>query len=372
MKLTLQTQLLPDAEAAARLKATVERFNAAADWLAGVAFQRKLSNKFALQRLTYTDLREKFGLPADTAIRCIAQVVEAYKRDKAIQPKFRKHAAVPFSMGKNIGFKGPDRVSISTLAGRVIVPFIMGKYQAERFGWSKGQCDLVLRSDGKWFLLVTVDVPDGTPIEPSDFIGVDLGVINVATDSDGEIHSSAPIEAKRIGYASRRKALGKKTKGTGRKRRRTCHKALKRMECKESRYRKDVNHRISKQLVAKAKDTGRGIALENLKGIRDRTTVRKQQRARIGGWAFFQLRSFIEYKAELAGVPVVPVDPRNTSRTCSACGHCDKKSRKSQAEFICVSCGFSEHADLNAARNIAFRARASVNAPQGSENQFAG
>jgi transposase len=103
-------------------------------------------------------------------------VVEAYKRDKDKRPKFRKHASVPFSMGKNIGFKGPDRVSISTLKGRVVVPYVMGKYQADRFGWSKGQCDLVLRKDGKWFLLVTVDVPDGTKLPTTDFLGVDLGI----------------------------------------------------------------------------------------------------------------------------------------------------------------------------------------------------
>ena len=366
MKLTLQTRLLPDADQAKTFKATVERFNEAANWLAGVAFERKLSNKFALQRLAYVELREKFGLPADMAIRCISQVCEAYKRDKAKRPKFRKHAAVPFSMGKNIGFKGPDRVSISTLAGRVVVPYVMGKYQAERFGWSKGQCDLVLRRDGKWFLLVTVDVPDGTEIPPSDFIGVDLGVENIAVDSDGEQHSSKEIEAKRIAYAKRRKAIGRKTKGASRKTRRSCHNAIRRSERKEARYRKNENHRISKELVAKAKDTGRGIALEDLEGIRDRITVRKPQRARMGGWAFFQLRSFVEYKAKRAGVPVVLVDPRNTSRTCSACGHCDKANRKSQAEFACLQCGFSENADLNAARNI--RARARVNAPMAAGN----
>ena len=126
MKLTLQAQLLPDADSAAKLRATVERFNEAAAWLAGVAFERKLSNKFALQKIVYVELRERFGLPADTAIRCIAQVVEAYKRDKAVRPKFRKHAAVPFSMGKNIGFKGPDRVSISTLTGAWLSPSSWG------------------------------------------------------------------------------------------------------------------------------------------------------------------------------------------------------------------------------------------------------
>src|SRR5262249_40038187 len=255
-------------------------------------------------------------------------------------------------MGKNIGFKGPDRVSISTLNGRVIVPFIMGKYQAERFGWAKGQCDLVSRKDGKWFLLVTVDVPEGTKTPSTDFIGVDLGVENIATDSDGEIHSSKDIEAKRVKYVKRRRSLGKATKGAYRNRRRRCRKALKRTKDKESRYRKDVNHRIAKDLVAKAKGTNRGIGLEDLEGIRARITVNRQQRDRFNGWAHAQPGGFIVYKAQLAGVPMVFIDPAYTSQTCSACGHREKSNRKSQAEFQCQACGHALHADVNAARNI--------------------
>lgn len=370
MKLTLQIQLFPDVSAAKKLRETIERFNEAASWCAGIAFERKIANKFVLQKLCYAEMRQRFGLPADTAIRCLAQVVEAYKRDKNKRPKFRKHAAVPFSMGKNISFKGPDRVSISTLEGRVIVPFLMGTYQKERFGWSKGQSDLVLRKDGKWFLLVTVEAPDGTPTPITDFIGVDFGVVNIAADSDGEAHSSDRIEAKRIARFNQRRAIGKKTKNANRSRRRSCHRAIIRFGVKEGRYRKYINHCISKRLVAKAKDTGSGIALEDLNGIRDRIQFRKQQRARMGGWAFSQLRLFVEYKAKLAGVPVVAVDPRNTSRQCSACGHCEKANRKNQSEFECLACGHKSLADFNAARNI--RARALVNAPIESESQRIG
>jgi IS605 OrfB family transposase len=372
MKLTLQTQLFPDAKQAAQLRATVERFNEAANWLAGIAFDRKVSNKLVLQKPAYRELRERFQLPADTAVRCIAQVCEAYKRDKSIRPTFRSHAAVPFPMGKNIGFKGPDRVSISTLKGRVVVPFVVGKYQEERFSFAKGQSDLVLRGDGKWFLLVTVDVPDGVTPPTTDFIGVDLGVENIAGDSDGEIYSGKDIEAKRFAYASRRRAIGKKSKRAARRPRRRMHKAIKRGERKEARYRRDVNHHISKQIVAKAKDTGRGIAVEDLAGITGRTRFRKPQRFRLGGWASSQLRQFLTYKATLAGVELVAVDHRNTSKTCNVCGHCDRANRKTQAEFRCVRCGHQDHADLNAARNLRDRARASVNAPQGSERRHAG
>lgn len=347
MKLTLQLQLLPDADHAARLKATVERFNEAADWLAGQAFERKVSNKIVLQRLCYADLREKFGLSAQMAVRCIAQVCEAYKRDKAKRPRFRKHAAMPFDQ-RMMSFKGVDRVSLLTLTGRVIVPFLMGKYQRDRFTAAKGQADLVLRKDGKWFLLVTVDLPEGTTPPATDFIGIDLGIINLATDSDGNAYSGEAIErVRRRHHRNRRRLQRKGTKGA--------KKRLKRLAGREARFRRQTNHEISKAIVKSAKDTDRGIAVEDLKGIRDRTTVGKRQRARHAGWSFFQLRSFLEYKARLAGVFIVAVDPRNTSRTCSACGHCEKANRKDQASFECRHCGYSTNADFNAALNLRMR-----------------
>ena len=137
---------------------------------------------------------------------------------------------------------------------------------------------------------------------------------------------------------------------------------LKRLRRKERRFHQNTNHCISKKLVAKAKATKRGIAIEDLRHIRSRTdsTVRKSQRYRHASWSFFQLRAFLSYKAALAGVCLHLVDPRNTSRTCSACGHCEKANRKSQAEFVCQSCGYAALADYNAAINIS---RADVKQP---------
>lgn len=358
----MQLQLLPDTSQADTLRATVERFNEAATWLAGIAFQQQCANKVELQKRAYYDLRARFDLPADTAIRCIAQVVEAYKRDKSVQPTFRPHAAVPFSMGKNIGFKGPDRVSISTLTGRVVVPFLMGKYQAARFGFAHGQADVVLRRDSKWFLLVTVNIPDGTVLPITDFIGVDLGVVNLATTSDAETHTGDAVETCRTRYARRRKRLQKATHVSHLhgKRPKNIRRALKRMARREAAFRRDVNHVISKGLVATATDTMRGLALEDLEGIRQRgTPFRQPQRARMSGWAFAQLRSFIEYKARGAGVPVVLVDPAHTSQACSSCGHIARSNRRTQSRFSCQACGFEANADFNAALNIRFRAKVS-------------
>ncbi|MBV8382851.1 MAG: transposase [Planctomycetaceae bacterium] len=115
-------------------------------------------------------------------------------------------------------------------------------------------------------------------------------------------------------------------------------------------------------VVAKAKGTGCAIGLEDLQGIRGRTTARgADERSRRHGWAFYQLRTFIASKAAREGIPVVPVDPRDTSRTCSVCGHCDTRNRKSRDHFACLRCGFESCADVNAARNI--KLRAAVNRP---------
>ena len=189
----MQTQLFPDPEQASKLAATIKAFNAAADWLVGEAFALRSANKVKLQQLFYPTLRERFGLSSQMAIRCIAEVCGAYRRDKSKRPGFREIAAVPYDQ-RLMSFKGVDRVSLLTLEGRVIVPLVMGEYQRERLSEKYGQCDLVRRRDGKWFLLVTVEVAEKSPAPRADFLGVDFGLYNLATDSDGEFHTDAEVE----------------------------------------------------------------------------------------------------------------------------------------------------------------------------------
>lgn len=353
-----------------KLEATLRAFNAAATWVAGKAFELRSANKIHLQKLRYKEIRERFDLSAQMAVRCIAQACEAYKRAKNVKPEFREFAAMPYDQ-RLLSFKGIDRVSLLTLAGRILVPFVMGKYQAERFTNAKGQCDLVRRKDGLWFLLISVDIPDGVIPPTTDFLGVDLGVANLAFDSDGNKYSGDRVEAARQHYNKLRAALqaaSEARKASGRRPKRI-RKKLKDLGSRETRFRKDVNHCISKALVAKAKDTNRGIALEDLKHIRSRTRFRKAQRNKMSGWAFAQLRLFIAYKAHTAGVLVRVVDPAYTSKGCSECGSVAPGNRKSQSEYVCKDCGYTTHADYNGARNI--KLRALVSAPEVSENQCA-
>ena len=156
----------------------------------------------------------------------------------------------------------------------------------------------------------------------------------------------------RVRHRNRRLRHKLQHKGT-----KSAKRLLKKRSRKESRFAKDVNHCVSKQLVAAAQRTGRGIALEDLTGIRGRARSRKPQRATLHSWSFAQLGAFVSHKAQSAGVPVVFVDPAYTSQTCSACGRVDKKARTNQATYHCTNaqCGVSLHADENAAVNIASR-----------------
>lgn len=347
MNLTLTVKLDPDPEQRRALLETLEAFNAACNYIAEVAFQHRCANKYTLQKMVYREARERFGLSAQMAIRAISKVVEAYKRDKRIQPTFRLHGSMVYDQ-RIYSFKGIDRVSLLTLRGRVIVPILFGLYQAARMDLKRGQCDLIYR-DGTFYLSISVDAPEPTPIEPLDFLGVDLGIVNIATTSEGKKFSGKSINNVRARFAKFRAKL--QSKGT-----KSAKRLLKKRRRKERGFQADVNHCVSKAIVTRAKDTGKGIALEDLKHIRSRVTVRKGQRRVIHSWAFAQLRAFVEYKAKLAGVPVVLVDPRNTSRTCPVCGCIDKANRRNQATFLCVSCGYSANADENAALVIATRA----------------
>ena len=107
--LTMQLKLLPAPEQSDALLRTMERFNAACDALAAIAFANRCANKVELQKLAYHDIRRDFSLGAQMTVRAIAKVVEVYKRDKDIQPTFRPHGAIVYDQ-RILSWKGVERV----------------------------------------------------------------------------------------------------------------------------------------------------------------------------------------------------------------------------------------------------------------------
>jgi IS605 OrfB family transposase len=299
-------------------------------------------SRFRLHRRSYRNLRE-LGLSSQMAVRVIGKVADALKREA--RPEFYFHGAVPYDQ-RNIRLRG-DEVSISTVEGRIRLKVRIGEYQRTRLlsGRVKSGMLLCYRGDTKKFHLAVVVDSEDPPLRSSGILGVDLGIKNIAVDSEGRVYTDERVEKVRTRYNELRGRL--QQVGT-----KSAKRHLKRMSGRERRFKRDVNHCISKRIVSTAKGTCSMVAMEDLTGIRGRTTVRREQRDRHSKWAFLELRRFVEYKAAMAGVPTVLVDPRNTSRTCPKCLLTTKKNRPTRDLFRCVNCGWTAPADYVGALNI--------------------
>jgi IS605 OrfB family transposase len=353
--LTAQIQLRPDAGQAAALEATLRQANAAANVLGAVAWEHRAFRRYDLHRLAYHEVRESSGLGAQVVVRLIAKVCDAYKLNRKVKRQFKPLGAIAYDARILRYMPNACGVSIWTVAGRLSIPFACGAHQRKLLAFQRGESDLVHR-DGQWFLSATIAVPEATPSGVTDVLGVDLGIVNIASDSDGRSYSGARLNGLRRRHRRLRGKLQKK--GT-----KSAKRLLRMRRRKESRFARHENHCISKRIVAEAERTGRGIALEHLTGIRERVRARRPQRATLHSWAFAQLGKFVAYKAALVGVPVVFVDPAHTSQECPGCHHTARANRPCQARFTCVSCGLAGPADTIAARNIRVRGRAVVMRP---------
>ena len=363
MQLTAKVKLVTDTQQADALKLTMQRANACCDWISGVAWEKKQFGHFSLHKIVYKNARTAFPeLSSQIIVRCIAKVSQAYALDKKVQRSFKPLGAIEYDARILTWYVDKHGVSIWACGGRLHLSFQCGQQQFDLLRGKIGQADLVM-IDGVFYLFAACWVEEAKPIDVVGILGVDLGIVNIATDSDGEVFSGTGIEDNRRKFSHRRRNLQRNGSKSAKRK-------LKSISKKQARFQKDTNHRISKRIVRKAQDTNRSIALEELSGIRDRVTVRRNQRARHANWSFFDLRTKIEYKAQRVGIPVITVDPRNTSKMCSVCGHIDSSNRLTQSSFKCVSCGFADLADHNAAVNIA--ARAAVNRPMVSDPSGSG
>jgi len=349
MRLVTKIKLKSSLEQKSFLKETLRRCSEACEYISSIVFLSSVSNRIDLQKLLYFEVKEAFSLSAQMAILCIHKVAHDYHGRGTNQRHYSEKSSIAFDDRVLTILTDKREVSIWTIHGRQKIPFVCGEKQIPLLKQRVGQSDLLLEN-GEFFLLVGYEEDAAEPQQPKDFLGVDLGICKLAVDSTGEAFTGDEVEKIRRKYAKKRGALQKK--GT-----KNAKRALCKLRKKEKNFRKTKNHEIAKQLVLKAKGTNFGIALEDLKGIRKRTTVRKKNRSRHSSWSFGQLRGFVEYKAKLNGVVLVLVDPRNTSRTCPRCGYTDKKNRKSQADFCCGFCGYFENADFVGALNIRQKAR---------------
>lgn len=350
MKLTLKIKLLPTDEQTNLLLDTMKEANTACNAISDIAWKEKIFNNFRLHHKVYHSYKATFNLSSQMLIRQIAKVADAYKLDKKVKRQFKPLGSIAYD-SRIMTYKPDNIVSLWCIGGRQKIKFVC--HNPNYIPYIKGEADLVYKK-GKFYLFQAVDVPEEDIKDVEEFIGVDMGLLEIASLSNGKNFSSKKLNDYREKRQKVRSSLQSKgTKGS--------KKVLKRLSGKERTTSTIINHTISKQIVQLAKSEGKGVAIEDLKGIRFSASKKdKKFRTRVGKWSFNQLRSFLAYKCLLNGVKLVSVPPAYTSKTCHNCFHIGNRQGK---KFTCKNCNSVFDADENAAKNIALLGT-SVNSPE--------
>ena len=364
------------------LHETTDRFRQAAQVAVDRAFEgdddgNVITHKTKLHHLTYQQAREATdGLNADLvcaarnlAVDAAKGVVSRWENGKrASKPEFTAPTVV---YNKNAVTYNDDHCTLAAVGdGRVRAEYVLppegDNPQTEYLrddGWDFRESTLHYRPrSGDYYLHATVAKDENTSEEAENgtVLGVDLGVENIAATSTGRFWSGGLLNHRREQYESVHGGLQQ----TGTE---SAHRTMQQIGERERRWADDLLHRISKGLVKEAVeyDCSR-IAFEDLTDIRDRMPGAKKVHA----WAFRRLYDLVSYKAEERGIRTVQVDPAYTSQRCSKCGHTARNNRPSQAEFRCGKCGYENHADYNAAKNVAMKhVRAGQKSPRGRANR---
>ena len=348
---TASIRLNVSPDQAAALAALQAAYADACNRLVPTVVEHRCWNRVDLHHLAYARLRKETPLGAQMVCNAIFSVCKAYKSQKELG-RIKKDEPVPVvhfdrasvHFDKRTYSIHGERLSLYTLSGRITVTLVTGEHQRRIMASGKAkEAELVCRR-GRWYFNLVVESDDADPIPSGPVMGVDVGENNLAATSTSKVWGGGELRHKRDGYLALRRRLQSNGSQSARQK-------LRQVSGKERRRVTHINHETSKAIVAEARRIGASrIVMEDLCHIRDRIQAGKRVRARLHGWAFRQLQTFVEYKARAVGIAVEYVNPAFTSQTCSNCGSIGERVRH---RFVCKKCGLRAHADGNASRNLA-------------------
>lgn len=198
----------------------------------------------------------------------------------------------------------------------------------------------------KEYAHVSVTMPSATQYSPTHWVGVDLNATGHCAVMADPITGKVTKLGRSCGHTQ------EKYRRLRARHQRRSVKAAQKVAKRQARKVNDLNHKISKKIVVDAKAHKAGIKVENLIHLRKRATARRSFRYALNSWPYYDLLTKIEYKARLLGVPFHAINPAYTSKACSRCGEVSDGARRGKV-FMCRGCGHADHADANAAFNIA-------------------
>ena len=349
-KRTLQVRLYPTPEQGRRLSAHCLEYISTVNVLASALDADLLPEKVSTKDFSAS-------LPSAVKNQALRDARSVFKRslELACLPILKK----PICQWNNQNWRMEGSV--------LILPVCRdGKTQQERIRCAavelSGKAGIlrIKKKRGKWIADIAVTMEDARSFDGQAVMGIDLGikvpaVAYVSGKGSRFFGNGRNLRAMCRRFYARRKKLQKARKP----------RAVKRSQGKEQRWMKDINHKLSRQIVNHAREQGVGtIKIETLQGIRKGTTrtsrgasARKNNRMK-NSWSFYQLTLFITYKAERLGITVEQVDPAYTSQECPACG---ARNKAQDRTYLCSDCGWHGHRDTVGAINISRRAGLSGN-----------
>jgi len=235
-------------------------------------------------------------------------------------------------------------VMINGKSKRISVPVKLTERQKSLFSDAKFGTMRIVIKNHRLVAQIVYEIAESELKTDGTIMGIDLGIKCPAVSycSDGSVKFYG--NGRRNKYIRRHYAYLRKKLQTSKKMR-----AMKRMNDKEQRIMRDIDHKLSHDIVETAvRHNVKVIKLEQLQNIRSTTRTSRKNNHSLHNWSFYRLAQFIEYKARLAGIFVEYVNPAYTSQTCPICGHIHHANDRN---YTC-QCGFHIHRDLLGARNI--------------------
>jgi IS605 OrfB family transposase len=356
---TITIVIAPDAD----LSTTLEAFRQVCQTLSPVCYNAGTPLRpITLQRQCYPQV--KGALNAQMTITAMRRVSGAYtsaqrnKRPATAPFAFRRKAAIFLvgTRGRDADFRADGMLSIWTVAGRKRLTYTVPEVFKARLTHAREIDSLtVIERDGRLLgrVALTLDVPDPQGIHP---VGIDLNETNalVAMDADDRtlfISGKAQKVANRRTFKTRKRLQRKlATRKAEQADTRSVRRLLKRLGRKRSNRTRTFAQTAAKQVITWAPPQS-VLVFEDLHLPQPRKgTIRgKAVRRRLAQWQHGLLVHYAQCRAEEHGMTVEAVDPAYTSQTCSRCGVLGRRKRH---RFSCLACGFTAHADVNAAKNI--------------------
>lgn len=298
--------------------------------------------------------------PSHALQQVFVDLIRAYTNfleKRANFPKFHKK-------GQRSSFResDPKCITLDQANSRIRLPKIgWVRYRNSRDVLGSVKNVTVSESCGKWFVSVNTlrEVENPQPTSTSS-VGLDWGVVSFVTASDGSVVDQCqPLKTflPTLVKLQRRLARKKKFSQNWKK----AKQRITKLHSKIANIRKDFVHKVSADIcknhaVVFVEDLQVSSMSKSSKGTKDKPGKRVAQKSGLNRSILdaspFELRRQLEYKMLWNGGIFIAVPPQNTSRKCPECQHTSKENRKSQAKFVCVSCGFSANADFVGAFNI--------------------